>query len=103
MTNLEALQALVGLEVTNLCEKTLLDQGIDKDESYDQSQKDSIELASAYVYKAILAHPNFWEGKLKIEIDREHLRDLMNAIFDKNNIQIEKIDTRPEIRFTSIL
>lgn len=98
MTNLEALQSLVHLDLPLLHKKVLLDNGVNESDTYTIDNKDLIELCSAYVYKVELSHPNFSEGKLSISPNREALEKLMNSIFLKNNLKSETTIKTPTIK-----
>jgi len=103
MTNLEALQSLSNLDLPNLHKKVLLDNNVNATEDYTADNKLTIELCSAYVYKIELTHPDFSEGKLRIDINNaKELKVLMNSIFDKNNLPNEKAGTKPKIQIKSL-
>ena len=102
MTNLEALQSMVNLDIPNLHEKVLLDNNVTPATEYTSSIKDTIELCAAYVYKVELSHPDFSEGKLRIAVDRKALTDLMNQIFRKNNLETEAVSIKPNIRIEAL-
>lgn len=99
MTNLEALQSLVNLDLTNLHLKVLEDNSVAPYEIYTVGNKSIIELCSAYVYQIELTHPDFSEGKLRIAVDKDTLIKRMNAIFDKNGITSEMQISKPQIKF----
>jgi len=100
ITNLEALQSMVNLDLPNLHEKVLTDQGITGSDTYLQENKDSIELCAAYVYKVEITHPDFSEGKLRIAVNKDALIQIMNNIFRKNGLEDEISQIRPKIRFS---
>ena len=100
MTNKEALQSLVEYENDNLLEKVLLDNSLTGSDVYSLSNKDVIELCSAYVYKSLISFPDFSEGKLRIKYDAKALTAIANDIFDKNNLPNEKIGiVKPTLKF----
>jgi hypothetical protein len=102
MTNLEALQSLINLDIPNLHEKILIDNGISAVDDYLAENKSTIELCSAYVYKVELTHPDFSEGGLKIASNKEELIKIMNAIFKSNNREYEAVEQKPTIKFMSL-
>ena len=103
MTNKEALQSLVEYENDNLLEKVLLDNSLTGSDVYSVSNKDVIELCSAYVYKSLVSFPDFAEGKLRIKYDAKALTAIANDIFDKNNLPNEKIGIlKPTLKFKTL-
>lgn len=98
ITNLQALQSMVNLDLPNLHEKVLLDNGVTGTDNYTTADGPVIELCAAYVYKVELSHPEFSEGKLKIGVDRKALTSLMNNIFKKNNLPNEVVSIKPKIK-----
>lgn len=105
MTNLEALQSLVNLDLPNLHEKVLIDNSVNLADAYVKENEQIIELCSAYIYKVELTHPDFSEGKLRIAANAanaKELRILMNAIFDKNNLENETVRSKPKIQITTL-
>lgn len=96
MTNLEALQTYINLDLPKLHERVLEDNNLNPTAIYDN--KSLIELCSAYVYKVEMTHPEFSEGKLRIKSTVKELKALMNNIFEKNNLFEEMVILKPKIK-----
>lgn len=102
MTNLEALQSLVNLDLQDLHLKTLLDNSVEPYADYTVENKDVIELCSAYVYQVELTHPDFSQSKLKITVNAEALTKRINAIFRKNGLTDQVQSYRPTIKIRTL-
>ena len=85
MTNTEALQAVVSIELdANTLEKVLLDNGVTGTDTYTAALTNTIELCSAYVYKILCTAPDFKQGSYAItNRQAENFKKLANTIFKK--------------------
>ena len=102
MTNKEALQSILPVEVDKLIDKIFIDLQINGGEDYTIDNKDNIEIASAYCLKSIATQPEFKEGGLSIKINPVQLLKQANKIFLKHNLTDEVTTYSPKIRFTEL-
>lgn len=92
MTNLQALQSISPFSAnTLLYSKVLTDMEIAEDATYDSSLSENIKLASAYVAKSLYIQPDFKEGSLSVNYDKENLKKYANDIFEQNGLNDEII------------
>lgn len=83
MTKLEALQAMVEYQNTNLFTKVLLDAGITPDDAYTAANEGEIDLAAAEIYRVLEGAPDIKEGGLAISLPPERCRAARNQILAK--------------------
>jgi len=85
MTNLEALQAMLEYENTNLLAKALTDRGVSSSGTYSTANQRLVELSAADIYLVLLNHPEFREGSKSVNYSGAKLMSLRNEILRKWN------------------
>ncbi len=96
MTNKEALLSL--FNYTQGADLVLENQGIDGLLEYEVANKETIEIASAYLMIAAASNPDVKEGDNQITW-RDNLIELANGIFRKYGLIDEIISNEPQIEF----
>jgi uncharacterized protein DUF6706 len=87
MTNLQALQSIIGVNYpfdANMYSKALIDQGLTEDGTYSIDNVKAIDLAFAGLIQTVLVSPDIAEGGYKItQADRNTLEALRISILNK--------------------
>jgi hypothetical protein len=87
MTNLEALQSIVGVNYPfgiNTYNKALIDQGLNPSDDYSLSNSKSIDLAFAGVLITVITSVDIKEGGYQVtNADRDALIKVLNGIYNK--------------------
>jgi len=102
MTNKEAIQSSLPVDASDLIDKLLIDQSITGSDTYTASNKDSIEIATAYCLKALAFTNNFKEGGLAISFNTGELIKQANLIFKKHNLTTEVVEEKAQIKFDQL-
>lgn len=87
MTNLEALQSIIGVNYpfdTLTYQKALIDQGLNDSDSYSVANAKGIDLAFAGVLLTVITSVDIKEGGYAVtNADRDALIKILNAIYNK--------------------
>lgn len=87
MTNLEALQSIIGGNYPfdqNMYTKALIDQGILGTDTYSVNNVKAVDLACAGLIQVIIVSPDISEGSYKITVaDRNALQKLRTSLLNK--------------------
>ncbi len=95
MTNLEALNGVIGGNYpfdTNIFEKALGDQKLDKDAEYDfsDSSQKAVDYATMNVILTVVLRPSIDEGGYKVsDTDKQSLLDVRNSLRTKYGLPVD--------------
>ena len=102
MTNLEALQAMLEYENTNLLAKALTDRGVSSSGTYSTANQRLVELSAADIYLVLLNHPDFREGSKYVNYSKGALMSLRRELLRKWNALPVTVSVPQDSRYQKI-